>query len=96
MMSRTWRTEGRWLTEPDLSAWVAKSRLNLLRALPDHAAEPSVQAAVKRYLAHVGTAIERLTQLDASSSASVKGPAQSARMPGVAVTPGGPTTRSGH
>ena len=79
MVSRTWRTEGRWLTEPDLSAWVAKSRLNLLRALPDHAAEPSVQAAVKRYLAHVGTAIERLKQLDGSSSPSVKGPGQSAR-----------------
>jgi NAD(P)-binding Rossmann-like domain len=63
MISRTWRTEGRWLSEPDLSAWVAKSRLNLLRALPDHAAEPSVQAVVKRYLTHVGAAIERLTQL---------------------------------
>ena len=72
MMRRTWRTEALWLTEPDLSAWVAKSRLNLLRALPDHAAEPSVQAAVKRYLAHVGTAIERLKQLDGSSSPSVK------------------------
>ena len=50
MMSRTWRTEGRWLSEPDLSAWIAKSRLNLLRALPDHAAEPDVQDVVKRYL----------------------------------------------
>jgi hypothetical protein len=73
MVSRTWRTEGRWLTEPDLSAWVAKSRLNLLRALPDHAAEPSVQAAVKRYLAHVGTAIERLEQLDGSRSPVIVG-----------------------
>jgi hypothetical protein len=63
VMSRTWRTEGRWLTERDLSAWVARSRLNLLRALPDHTAAPPVQAAVKRYLAHVGTAIERLTHL---------------------------------
>jgi NAD(P)-binding Rossmann-like domain len=60
MMSRTWRTEGRWLSEPDLSAWVAKSRLNLLRALPDHASEPSVQTSVKRYLTHVGAAVERL------------------------------------
>jgi hypothetical protein len=42
MVSRTWRTEARWLSEPDLSTWVAQSRLNLLRALPDHAAEPSV------------------------------------------------------
>jgi hypothetical protein len=68
MMSRTWRTEGRWLSEPDLSAWVAKSRLNLLRALPDHAAEPSVQGAVTRYVTHVRAAIERLKQLDGSSS----------------------------
>jgi hypothetical protein len=79
MMSRTWRTEGRWSSEPDVSAWVAESRLNLLRALPDHAAEPSVQAAVKQYLEHVGAAIERLKQLDRSRSPCVKGPAQSAR-----------------
>ena len=83
MMSRTWRTEGRWLSEPDVSAWVAESRLNLLRALPDHAAEPSVQAAVKQYLEHVGAAIERLKQLDRSRSPWVKGPAQSARDPEV-------------
>jgi hypothetical protein len=60
MTSRTWRTEGRWFSEPDLAAWVADSRLNLLRALPDYAAEPSVQAAVTRYLTHVSAAIERL------------------------------------
>jgi NAD(P)-binding Rossmann-like domain len=68
MTSRTWRTEVGWRGEPDVSAWVAESRLNLLRALPDHAAEPSVQAAVKRYRTHVGAAIERLNQLDRSSS----------------------------
>ena len=55
------------MSEPDVSAWVAESRLNLLRALPDHATEPSVQAAVTRYLTHVGAAIERLKQLDGSS-----------------------------
>ncbi len=60
MMSRTWKTEGRWLSEPDLSAWTADSRLNLLRALPDHVAEPPVQAALQRYLTHVTTAVERL------------------------------------
>jgi hypothetical protein len=63
MMSRTWRTEARWLNEPDVATWVAKSRLNLLRALPDHASEPSVQAVVKRYLTYVAAAIERLKQL---------------------------------
>ncbi len=70
MVSRTWRTEGRWLREPDVSAWVSGSRLNLLRALPDHVDEPSVQASVKRFLTHVRPAIERLPQLDGSSSAS--------------------------
>jgi hypothetical protein len=66
MVRRTWRTEYRWLSEPDVAGWVAKSRLNLLRALPDHVAEPSVRTALERYLAHVGPAIERLGQLDGS------------------------------
>lgn len=68
MISRTWRTEARWLTEPDLSGWVANSRLNLLRALPDHAAEPPAQKAISRYLTHVGNAIQNLTQLHAGLS----------------------------
>lgn len=63
MVSRTWRTEGRWSSEPDLSAWVAASRLNLVRALPDHAAEPAVQAAIKRYLGNVTAAVEQLERL---------------------------------
>ena len=41
LMGVTWAAEYRWLREPELSAWVAQSRLNLLRALPDHAAEPT-------------------------------------------------------
>jgi hypothetical protein len=68
MMSRTWRTEGRWLSEPDVSAWVAASRLNLLRALPDHTAEPSVQSAVNRFLTYVNAATERLKQFAEPSS----------------------------
>jgi hypothetical protein len=66
MMSRTWRAERRWLSAPDLAAWLAESRLNLLRALPDHLAEPPVQAAVQRFLTHVGPAIQRLEQIDGS------------------------------
>jgi hypothetical protein len=60
MMSRTWRAERRWRDEPDLATWVSQSRLNLLRALPEHLNEPAVQAAVKRYLTHVSSAIEQL------------------------------------
>jgi hypothetical protein len=67
MVSSTWRAERRWLSEPDVSRWVAESRLNLLRALPDRLAEPEVQTAVARYLAHVGPAIEGLEALDGSA-----------------------------
>ena len=69
MSRRTWQVEQRWLREPDLAGWVAESRLNLLRGLPDHAAEPPVKAAIERFLAHVGPAIERLGELDASAHA---------------------------
>jgi hypothetical protein len=75
MTSRTWRTAQRWLSEPDLSAWVAESRLNLLRALPDHLAEPRVQMAIERYVTHIGPAIERLEQLDGSRRSGAVGTA---------------------
>jgi hypothetical protein len=63
MSRRTWQVEQRWLGEPDVSEWIAASRLNLLRGLADHAAEPRVQAALERFLTHVGPATERLGEL---------------------------------
>jgi hypothetical protein len=66
MMARTWRAEGRWVREPDVSAWTAGSRLNLLRDLPEHAAEPAAQAAVQRFLTNVQAATVRLGGLAAS------------------------------
>jgi NAD(P)-binding Rossmann-like domain len=74
MMSRSWRTEGRWLREPDVSTWVAGSRLNLLRALPEHADEPSAQAAVRRFLTHVTTATERLRSWSARGGDAFRPP----------------------
>jgi hypothetical protein len=65
---RTWQVEQRWLREPDIAGWVAKSRLNLLRGLPDHAADPFVKAAIERFLTYVGPAIERLRELDGRRS----------------------------
>jgi NAD(P)-binding Rossmann-like domain len=70
LVSRTWRTEVRWLRDPDVSAWVAASRLNLIGALPEHADEPSVQAAVSRFLTNVRPAIDRLAQLDGQAARS--------------------------
>ncbi len=37
-----------WRDEPDVAEWVAASRMNLLRALPDHLDEPRIQASVER------------------------------------------------
>jgi hypothetical protein len=66
LMCTTWRTTAQWLSEPDLTAWMGASRLNLMRALPDHATEPPAQTAVKRYLTHGGTAIERMSTWERS------------------------------
>jgi hypothetical protein len=75
MVSRTWRAERAWLGEPDVARWVAESRLNLLRALPDRAGEPAVQTALERYLTHVGPAIERLERLAGSGRGDAVGAA---------------------
>jgi hypothetical protein len=50
-----------WVNEPDLSAWVAGTRLNLLRAFPEHMDEPRAKEALTRFLTNVGPAIERLS-----------------------------------
>jgi hypothetical protein len=71
LMSRTWRTEARWLSEPDVSAWVGQSRLNLLRGVAERMEEPSVQEPVRRYLTYVTAAVERLGELDGSSGATI-------------------------
>jgi hypothetical protein len=65
LMRITWEIEYAWLREPDVSGWVAQSRLNLMRALPNHVAEPAVRTALQRYLTHVGPATERLRRLEA-------------------------------
>ena len=78
MVTRTWTAEQRWLREPDLSAWIAQSRLNLLRGLPDRLAEPSVRGAVERFVTHVGAATERLLAIDRAKPSDRRVPASSA------------------
>ena len=67
MMTRTWRAENRWLREPDLTEWIAGSRLNLLRDLPEHSSEEAARSAVERFVAQVPTAMEKLRGLSALS-----------------------------
>ena len=68
MMRSGWTAELRWFNEPDIAAWVAQSRLNLLRSLPDHIAEPAVQDAVGRFFTNVEAAGDRLKRLEESGS----------------------------
>lgn len=63
MIGSTFETQHAWASEPDLAGWISRSRLNLFAALPDHADEPVVQAALERYAAHVGAAVENLKEL---------------------------------
>ncbi len=63
MVTRTWRTEGGWRTEPDLQAWVGGTRLNLMQALPEHLGDPRAQAALARYAGNVGDALARLAEI---------------------------------
>lgn len=74
MTRRTFQVEQVWLQEPDISRWIAESRLNLLRGLADHAGEPRVQAALERFLTNVGPATERLAEIAGRSvPASIRG-----------------------
>ena len=59
-LATTWRCEGKWLGEPDVARWIATSRLNLLRALPEHQSEARAIDAVTTYLTHVGPAVGQL------------------------------------
>ncbi|RNL78333.1 hypothetical protein EFL95_04300 [Nocardioides marmorisolisilvae] len=66
-VARTWRTEGSWRTEPDLQAWVAGTRLNLLASLPQHLGSERAQQALARYVGHVGDAVANLERIAAGS-----------------------------
>jgi NAD(P)-binding Rossmann-like domain len=63
MLSRTWNTEASWQREPDIAAWVADSRLNLLKGVRDRRADAQVRHATGRFVTHVGEAVKRLPQL---------------------------------
>ncbi|HEY7934754.1 MAG TPA: NAD(P)-binding protein, partial [Solirubrobacteraceae bacterium] len=54
------RVQMMWTEEPDLVAWLERSRLNVARGLEAHLNEPQVQAALARYLANNEQAMDRL------------------------------------
>jgi hypothetical protein len=52
-----------WSREPDLSAWLEQSRLNLIRGIPELFGDPQVQQAAARYGQALRPAMTRLGEL---------------------------------
>jgi hypothetical protein len=54
------RAEARWLREPDVAAWLERSRLNGSRGIGEHMSDPRVQSAFGRLLENGRPAIDNL------------------------------------
>lgn len=57
-------------TEPDLAAWLERSRLSLFRGMADRMTDARMQAAMARWTANAEAAIENAERLMAASTAS--------------------------
>jgi NAD(P)-binding Rossmann-like domain len=53
----------RWSKEPDILAWLERSRLNVARGITNHLAEPQMRSALARYLASSEQASDKLESL---------------------------------
>jgi len=63
------RAEITWVTDPDLSAWMQRSRLNATSGMADHQADPLMKSALARLFANIEPAINTLEALMAGLSA---------------------------
>jgi NAD(P)-binding Rossmann-like domain len=61
------RAQDLWLREPDLTAWLDRSRLNAACAIRDHQTEPRTKSALKRLFANTGQAITNLDRFQAQA-----------------------------
>jgi hypothetical protein len=54
------RAQMTWSAEPDVVAWLERSRLNVARGIADHLTEPQMQSALARYIANSEQATDKL------------------------------------
>jgi hypothetical protein len=54
------RVQMTWFEEPDLRAWMQRSRLHAARGINAHLSEPQTQAALSRFLGNLEPAVEKL------------------------------------
>jgi hypothetical protein len=65
-ITATWisqRAESTWFADPDVMAWMDRSRLNAARGLGDHLADPRMQSALARFTANSEPAVANLQKL---------------------------------
>ncbi len=65
------RVQMTWFEEPDLLAWMERSRLDVARGINAHLSEPQTQAAVARFLANLEPAVEKLESFVAQTHAGM-------------------------
>lgn len=62
------RAQVEWFGEPDLMAWMERSRLNAARGIGDHIADPQMRSALDRMVANSEPAIVNLDRLLAQTA----------------------------
>jgi hypothetical protein len=68
-MRITLEVTGIWSDQPDLAAWLERSRTNITRGFFHYADDPRMQAAITQLITFTEPAIANLTKLEAASSA---------------------------
>jgi hypothetical protein len=66
------RAEIIWATDPDLSSWMQRSRLNATCGMADHQADPQMKSALARLFTNIEPAINKLEMLMAGIGAGAR------------------------
>ena len=61
------RAEIIWATDPDVSAWMQRSRLNATCGIGDHQGDPLMESALARLFTNIEPAINKLETLMAGA-----------------------------
>ncbi len=61
------RAEIIWATDPDVSAWMQRSRLNATCGIGDHQGDPLMESALARLFTNIEPAISKLETLMAGT-----------------------------
>ena len=63
-----------WATDPDLSSWMQRSRLNATCGMADHQGDPQMKSALARLFTNIEPAISKLETLMAGIRGGVLSP----------------------